>query len=86
MPTDFGSYFLWGIIISLVMAAIWLARIKAKGKRAIVMAAAFLAFAGLLQALRLAVPALYIWVLSIAVALLLATDVVLRLAEGPKKP
>ena len=85
MPSEWSSYFLGGIVIALVMAAIWLTRIKAKGKRAIVMATAFLAFAGLLQALRLALPALYLWVLGSAVALLLVTDVVLRLSEESKQ-
>ena len=85
MPSEWSSYFLGGIVIALVMAAIWLARFKAKGKRAIVMAAAFLAFAGLLQALRLAVSGPVPWVLGSAVALLLVADVVLRIAEESKQ-
>ena len=85
MPSEWSSYFLGGIVIALVMAAIWLARIKAKGKRAIVMALAFLAFAGLLQALRLALPAAFLWILGALVSLLLVTDVVMRIAGEPKQ-
>ncbi|MCH7905205.1 MAG: hypothetical protein IH944_11675 [Armatimonadetes bacterium] len=85
MPSEWSAYFLGGIVISLIMTAIWLARLKAKGKRAIVMAMAFLAFAGLLQGFRLALSGTVLWVLGSAVALLLVTDVVLRLAEEPRK-
>ena len=85
MPSEWSSYFLGGIVIALVMAAIWLARIKAKGKRAIVMALAFLAFAGLLQALRLSLPAAFLWIFGALVALLLVTDVVMRIAGESKQ-
>ena len=52
MPTEAGPFLNWGTGISLVMAVIWLFRIKKKRWRAAFMAGAFVAFAALLWLLR----------------------------------
>lgn len=81
MPPESGPFLNWGIGVSLVMAVIWLFRIKSKRWRAVFMAGAFVAFATLLFLLREQASQGMIVGAGIILFVLLAADGVMRTAE-----
>lgn len=81
MPIEAAPFLNWGIGVSLVMAVIWLFRIKTKRWRAAMMAGAFVAFAALLWFLRAGASQGLIVGAGIILFLLLVADAVMRTAE-----
>jgi len=82
MPlSDLGPFLLWGSILSLAMAIIWLFRTKAKGTSAFVMAGAFVVLAGMFHAMRTELPTALIIALGVVLVALLGIDIGLRSAR-----
>ena len=81
MPTEAGPFLNWGIGVSLVMAIIWLFRIKKKRWRAAFMAGAFVAFAALLWFLREQASQGLVVGAGVILFILLAADGLMRTSE-----
>ncbi len=81
MPTEAAPFLNWGIAVSLVMAVIWLLRLKSKRWRAAFMAGAFVAFAALLWLLREGASQGLIVAAGVVLFVMLVADAVMRTAE-----
>ena len=81
MPADFALLYNWGIAVCAVMAVVWLFRLRKRGVSALPMLLAFVAFGGMLFALREEAPMWIVIASGIALFLFLATDALLRMAN-----
>ena len=81
MPTEAAPFLNWGMGVSLVMAVIWLFRLKSKRWRAASMAGAFVAFTALLWFLRERASQGLIVGAGVVLFVLLAADAFIRTAE-----
>lgn len=67
------------MVVSGIMAAIWLFRIRSMGATAYLMSAAFVVMIGLLYAIKLEASQVWIIALGIGLAILLILDILVRL-------
>ncbi len=81
MPTEAAPFLNWGMAVSLVMAVIWLFRIRSKRWRAVVMAGAFVAFAALLWFLREGASQGLVVAAGVVLFVMLVADALMRTAE-----
>ncbi|MCH8978699.1 MAG: hypothetical protein IH945_05585 [Armatimonadetes bacterium] len=81
MPIEAAPFLNWGMAVSLVMAIIWLFRLKSKRWRAVAMTGAFVAFAALLWFLREGASQGMIVGAGVVLFVLLAADGLMRTAE-----
>lgn len=78
------QFLLGGAVISAIMTLVWLARLRGKGRRAWVMAAAFLVLGGLCLLAWSGSPTGWLIAAGVVLAALLGLDILMRAAEAGK--